>query len=205
MRLGKELVGKPIYSMTDGQQLGSVKDIFINQDLESVIGIYLGQEGIFSRKTLVILSKNVAVLGLDAVLVTDSDVVTDSNENPEVEGWLKRADLQGRGINTPGGTKVGTVGDILLDEEANIVGFSLARVHVEGPVAEHRIVHKEAVIDTGHKDGNMTIDLSRAEQMPGDVTDSIMPEEPAKPVADVEPGTLSDQVEPDESLENDSQ
>jgi len=163
MRIGKELIGKPIYSVTDGRQLGSVKDLYLNLDLDILNGVFLGREGILTRKSRFIGRKDIAVLGIDSVLVSDSDVVTNNEETPEVEMWLRREDLQGREINTAGGTKVGTVGDVLFDEEAQVVGFALARVFVEGPVAESRIVKKEAVLETGGKTGAITIDLTIAE------------------------------------------
>ncbi|HCB48142.1 MAG TPA: hypothetical protein DEP47_01135, partial [Chloroflexi bacterium] len=122
MRIGKELIGKPIYSVTDGRQLGSVKDLYLNLDLDMLNGVFLGREGILTRKSRFIGRKDIAVLGIDSVLVSDSDVVTNNEETPEVEMWLRREDLQGREINTAGGTKVGTVGDVLFDEEAQVVG-----------------------------------------------------------------------------------
>ena len=164
MRLGKDLIGKPIYSMTDGRLLGSVKDVYLDKDLEMLNGIYLGSEGLIKRKALVISRRNVMVFGIDAILAKSSDVVTDDEEAEEVEHWLRREDLQKREIDTPGGTKVGSIGDILLDEEARVVGFSLGKVFVEGPVAESRRILKGAIIDTGRDDGVMTVDLSKAEQ-----------------------------------------
>lgn len=164
MRYGKELIGKPIFSVTDGRQLGSVKDIYLDIDLGILNGIFLGHEGLFNRKARVIARDNIAVFGYDAVLVNASDVVTDSNETPEVDIWLRRENVLGREVETPGGTKVGTVGDILFDEKARVVGFSLARVYVAGPVAEKRLILKEAVSDPGGKDGVVKVDLSLAEK-----------------------------------------
>jgi hypothetical protein len=69
-----------------------------------------------------------------------------------------------REVDTPGGTKVAKIGDILLDEEARVVGFSLGRVFVAGPVAEQKVFGREAMLDTGSEDGAMTIDLSIAEK-----------------------------------------
>ena len=164
MRLGKDLIGKPIYSMTDGRLLGSVKDLYLDQDLELLTGIFLGSEGLIKRKSLLIARRNITVFGLDAILVKASDVVTDDEQTEEAQHWLRREDLQKRDIDTPGGTKVGTIGDILLDEEARIDGFSLGKVFVEGPVAESRRILKGAIVDTGRDDGVMTVDLSKAEQ-----------------------------------------
>ena len=36
MRPGKDFVGKPIYSITDGQHLGNVKDLLLDVELSSV-------------------------------------------------------------------------------------------------------------------------------------------------------------------------
>jgi uncharacterized protein YrrD len=166
MRQGKELIGKPIYSVSDGRHLGAVRDLYLDSQLDSLMGLYLGSEGLFSRRASLITWENVQVLGLDAVLVHDSDVVTDSNERPEVAGWMRREDLQGRNVETPGGTKVGTIGDVLLDEEARVVGFTLGRVFVEGPIAETRRVLKSAVITSGAADEVITVDLAKAEQPP---------------------------------------
>lgn len=164
MRLGKDLIGKPIYSMTDGRLLGSVKDLYLDQDLEMLTGIYVGSEGLIKRKSLLIARRSIMVFGIDAILAKSSDVVSDDEETKEAEHWLRREELQKREIDTPGGTKVGTIGDILLDAEARINGFSLGKVFVEGPVAESRRIMKGAVVDTGRDDGIMTVDLSKAEQ-----------------------------------------
>lgn len=196
MRIGKELVGKPIYSVTDGRQLGSVKDLYLNLELDMLNGIFLGREGIISRKSRLITRKDITVLGIDSVLVSDSDVITTNDDTPEVEMWLRREDIQGREINTAGGTKVGTVGDVLFDEDARLVGFALARVFVEGPVAESRIVKKEAVLETGGKTGGIIIDLTKAE-MPStepDVTEKD--EELPEPQEEEEPAE-------DENMESD--
>jgi uncharacterized protein YrrD len=164
MRVGKELIGKPIYSVTDGKQLGVVKDVYLDKDIKILNGLFIGQEGLFNRKSNLIARENIAVLGLDAVLTSSSDIVTDSNVFPEVESWLRREDIQGREIETAGGTKVGTVGDVLFDEEAKIIGFTLSRVNVEGPIAENKKILKEAVTDAGGVDGVVIVDLAKAEK-----------------------------------------
>ena len=164
MRPGKDLIGKPVYSMKDGRLLGSVKDLFVDLDLNVVSGIFLGSEGLFSRKITAIMREDITIFGIDSVLVTGSDVVTDSTENSILEISLRREEVQGRGVDTPGGTKVGNIGDVLLDENAKIVGYWLSKVRVAGPIADHRQVMNDAVIDTGDKDGTMTIDLGKAER-----------------------------------------
>lgn len=163
MRSGKELIGKQIISITDGRSLGTVKDLYVDPDLNWLTAVYLGSEGLFKRKANLIRRSDITVFGIDAILVKNSEVVTDDKQLPEAETWLRLDKLKGRDVDTPGGTKLGTVGDVLLDEDAKIGGFGMAKTHVEGPIAEKGTFPREAVIDTGREDGGMTIDLAKAE------------------------------------------
>ncbi len=188
MRLGKDLIGKPIYSINEGKHLGTLKDLYIDLELGVVNGIYLGSEGLIKRKSFAIERHNITVFGLDVILTTGPDVVEDSGQMPSIEGWLRRESLQGKSVNTPGGTKVGAVGDVLLDDRAKIVGYSLSRVHVAGPVAEHRQVLNEAVLEISGGKGAMTIDLAKAEQ-PTSLVESPASDEmsPAEPLEEQKP------------------
>lgn len=164
MRLGKDLAGKPIISVTEGRIIGNVKDIYVNLDLSWMTGIFVGQEGLIKRKSLLIPRENVVVFGIDAILVKKTEVISNERETLESEGWLRLSKLRGRQVDTPGGTKVGTIGDIILGEEGHITGFALAKVFVEGPVAAVGTIPRNAMVDTGDEDGIMTVDLTKAEQ-----------------------------------------
>jgi uncharacterized protein YrrD len=164
MRSAKELIGKPIYSLTDGRLLGTVKDLYVDSDIRHVTGLFVGSEGLFSRRARLIPGDQVSVLGIDAVLTLESDVIKDDTAFVPSQEWLRRDSVQGRIMNTAGGTKVGTVGDLLIDDDYRVVAFSLARVNVEGPIARNRIVTRKAVTDAGGFDGSIVVDLSEAEQ-----------------------------------------
>jgi uncharacterized protein YrrD len=91
MRLGKDLVGKPIISISEGRQVGTVKDLYLDQGLEGITGVFVGSEGLFSRKSLLIQRDHIVLFGVDAVLVKESDVITDSNEAAEAFAkWVRR-------------------------------------------------------------------------------------------------------------------
>jgi uncharacterized protein YrrD len=164
MQAGKDLIGKQIISISDGRQLGTVKDLYLDTGLNLVSGVYLGPQGLFSRKSLLIERNNVMVFGVDAILAKYSDAVTDSSKATEWAKWIRRDKLQGREVATAGGTKVGIIDDVILDEATRVIGFRLWRVFVEGPVAENRSVVREAVMDAGNEDDVMIIDLSKAER-----------------------------------------
>lgn len=203
MRNGKELIGKPIYGITDGRQVGSVKDLYVDLDLRLLKGIYLGREGLINRKIRFITRENVAVFGIDAVMTTQSDVIDDNSQLPEVDVWLRREDIQGREVETSGGTKVGTVGDLLFDEQAQVAGVSLSRIHVAGPIAEKKILLRSAIIEPGGREGAMIVDLSMAEKPVAGQVDS-QPSEPEVEAPETPPAdaTEAQSDESDDSEDN---
>ena len=204
MRLGKDLVNKQIISVTDGRSLGTAKDIYISSDLTDITGIYLGSEGLIKRKHFLIARTDVVVFGIDAILVRTSDVVAEENDLLESVAWVRLSKLSKREVDTPGGTKVASIGDIILGEKGNITGFALSRVYLEGPIEKNGTIPRTAVIDTGGEDGVMTIDLTRAENpdavqsAPVEPPASALPEEPeatAEPSEDLE--TIEPATEPE--------
>jgi uncharacterized protein YrrD len=194
MRSSKELIGKAIISMSDGRNLGIVKDVYLDPDLRGLSGIYLGAEGIFSRKARLIAGENVAVHGFDAILVKNADVVLDTESFTAADDWVRLDKLRGRHIDTPGGTRVGILGDVYLDEEGRVVSFGLARSFIEGPIAARGIISRDVVIDTGDAERAMTIDLARAEM-------ESAPPTPAEPDVTVEPELETDE-EPEVYVES---
>lgn len=165
MRLGKELTGKPVYSVTDGRFLGNVKDLYLDEELNWVTGIYLGSEGLIKRTHNLISREEIVVFGIDAILVKNSDAITTEKEHLPAELWLRFEKLRGREVDTPGGTKVGSVGDVIIGSEGDITGFVLAKVFVEGPIAVQGQIPRAGLIDTGSEDKVMTIDLPKVEAL----------------------------------------
>ena len=163
MRLGKDLINKPIYTLDEGKLLGKVQDLYVDDSLEVVLGIFLGAQGLVRRRSQLIRSGDVSVFGADAILVKNADVVTDDSELTAAKEWLRRDKLAGRDVDTPGGTRLGQLGDVIVDATGRITGFAMWKVFVEGPLADKRIVDRGAVLDPGHADGRMTIDLARLE------------------------------------------
>jgi uncharacterized protein YrrD len=163
MLLARDFIGKPVISVDKGKQLGTVKDLFVDADLRAVVGVYLGTEGLFSRKGMCVDRENVLVYGVDAVLVRRSDAVVDATLACESAMWLRRDQFHGQQLATAGGTKVGVVDDLILDEEMHVAGLLLGRVFVQGPVATNRAVARAAIVALG-KENAITVDLGIAEQ-----------------------------------------
>ena len=171
MFLGKDIIGNPVITINDGRLIGRVKDIYLSADCRLVAGIYLGTEGLVSRKSFLVKSEDIMTIGQDAILVKHADVIHEEGNLVETEEtWLRRDELQGRPVDTAGGTKVGKIGDVIINGEGQVLGFSLSYVYVAGPIAENRSVAIHTVQDVGHEDGAMTIDLQRAEEQELSVT-----------------------------------
>jgi uncharacterized protein YrrD len=163
MRLGKDLINKPIYTLDEGKLLGKVQDLYLDDSLEVVLGLFLGAQGLVRRRSQLIRSGDVSVFGADAILVKNGDVITDDGALEAAKNWLRRDKLAGRDVDTPGGTRLGQLGDVVVDPTGRVTGFAMWKVFVEGPLADKRVIDRSAVLDTGQVDGRMTVDLSRLE------------------------------------------
>jgi sporulation protein YlmC with PRC-barrel domain len=179
MRLGKSLIGNPVFGSLDGRKLGEVRDLYLDDDLRFVVGIYLGREGLLRPTPLFVESDDIALFGIDALLAASTFTVHEGNEAPEPPGWLRLDQLRGREVRTPGGTKIGRISDVVLDEKARIAGFSLANLSVRGPLAEADAVARSAVVDTETEEGVMTMDLAQAEQALLEVDPDLLFSRPA--------------------------
>jgi len=194
MRLGKSLIGNPVFDVNDGRRLGTVKDLYLDDDLTYVTGLYLGREGLLRPTPVFVNSDDIALFGLDAVLAKSTATVYEGDEMPTPTNWLRLDQLRGREVNTPGGTKIGRVDDVLLDETACVSGFSLTHLSVKGPIAESKAVTRDVLIDTGSEDGVITIDLPQAEREEVKVDPEALFSEPVGEEASEEiPGATQDQ------------
>lgn len=164
MLLGREIADKAVISVDNGRILGHIRDIYTDQEAGRLEGLYLGSEGLFNKTRHVIPRDAVQLLGKDVVLVHNEDVVRELAAVPQAETWLRRKDLRGRRVETSGGTRIGTIGDVVVDGGGRIIAFALDRVDVEGPLSDMPFLTREAVQDTGVESGVMTIDLAQAER-----------------------------------------
>ena len=165
MITSRELSNKPLISITDGKKLGEIKDLYLDRDMRHVAAVFLGKEGLINRKTLMIARGAVQVYGLDVWLVSGSDTVMGPEGIPESGTFTLLGDLRGREIQTEGGTKIGVIDHVILDNEARVLGFGLGKVYAQGPLAERKTLAREAIVDLGDLKKPMTINLTQAESL----------------------------------------
>ncbi len=161
----KEYADKILVSITDGKKLGEVKDIYCNADVTKVVAAHLGKSGIINRKSLMVDLSHVTLFGVDAWLTNGSEIVIATDDAPGADKYIIGDALRGREIQTDGGTKIGTVGDILTDAQHNVVGFSLNKIQVQGPIAEAKTIARAAFTSLGSDDAPMVVVLEQAEKL----------------------------------------
>lgn len=189
MRLGKDLDNKPIISVSDGQILGRTKDLYMNQDLTQLAGLFVGTEGVIRRTERLIPNDRIILLGIDVILVKDPDVITTTKAVPESDNWHRLSHVHGKEARTPGGTKLATLDDVFVDELGTISGFSLSRVFVTGPLAEQPFIPRDVVIDAFQSGDALLIDFPQLEALYADqekAKDESATEKPATDTASEE-------------------
>ena len=165
MITSKEHSNKPIISITDGKKLGEVKDLYLDQDMRQVTAVFLGKEGLITRKNLVIARSAVQVYGIDVWLVSGSEAVVGPDDIPGSGTFILVGDLRGRELQTEGGTKIGVIDHVILDSEAHVLGFGLGKVYSQGPLAERKAIARDAILTLGTSKEPMTINLAQAESL----------------------------------------
>jgi uncharacterized protein YrrD len=161
----KEYQGKLLISATDGRKLGEVKDVYLDKDAKKIIAVYLGKEGIINRRSLLIDIGKIQLFGVDAWLVNASDTVQGKDDVSGSADYVLADDLRGRVIQTEGGTKIGTVSDVLVNDKLEVVGFALDRIYVAGPVATSKAVAREAISELGGAERPMITVMEQAESL----------------------------------------
>jgi hypothetical protein len=105
----------------------------------------------------------VQVYGIDVWLVSGSDTVIGPEAIPESGTFTLVSDLRGRELQTEGGTKVGVIDHVILDDEARVLGFGLGKVYAQGPLAERKTLARDAILNLGNTKEPMIINLAQAE------------------------------------------
>ena len=163
MTTGKDLQHTALISMSNGKIIGQIKDLYLDPDLNQVAAVFLGKEGVLRRHAHAIGREAIQVYGEDVWLVTGPDSVVNRKALPDSVHFVLLSELRGREVHTEGGTHIGTVEDVILDAQANVIGFSLGKVRMKGPLAERKTLARAAVTGMGGKGVPMTAVMDRAE------------------------------------------
>lgn len=124
MRKANELIGKSIVHQATGEKLATVRDLVFETNARSVAAILVDSGGLF-RDARVIAWDAIASIG-DVVMVTGDAPIQRASETPQVSDELRQdMQLTGTAIMTEAGERIGTVGDLFIDDAGEVVGYEV--------------------------------------------------------------------------------
>ncbi len=163
MTTARELNKKSIFVISDGRRLGDIKDLYIDATGQWIVAIFLGKEGVFSRRSLVLPVQSIQVPGVDCWLAAPAAEVVELSALEGHEHFMLVSDLRGREVATERQTRIGTVGDLVIGPRGEVAAIALGKVHVQGPLAQHGSIPRSAVISFGDKKSPVVINMAAAE------------------------------------------
>jgi uncharacterized protein YrrD len=167
----QELIGKPVISVTNGQNIATIVDFMIDPEKLRLTALVTSKGSLLSRKIEAIRSADIQVWGMHTVLVKDHDVILKEDELYDRDAWISFSDdLKAREVVTIEGTRLGTIKDLLVDRRGKMLAYELSKMYKEGQGFEGKLILTQATQSLG-KD-LLVVDLKKA----------IKQEEPVKGV-----------------------
>jgi uncharacterized protein YrrD len=126
MKKSTQIIGLPIISILDGNQLGNVKSLVINPEKGSVDFLTIAHED-FQVSVKAIPFKKVIGIGEYAVTIDSESAVIDLNEIPIANQLVnKKIKITNTKVLTRKGELLGEVGEYFIDEDTgHILGMEL--------------------------------------------------------------------------------
>ncbi len=124
MRKANELFGKTIVAQASGERLATVRDVVLDRDARKVAALLVDGGGWFSSAKVVLWS-NVISAG-DVIIVPGADAITTVEQNSYLADLLRHPQrMTGTTLISTGGERIGTVGDLFINERGEVVGYEV--------------------------------------------------------------------------------
>ena len=117
---------KPVISITEGIELGTVSDIIIDGENKKVIALGITKDKLFYKALRVIPFEKISSINEDNILVMSSkDIISYKDFNLDLEKILQDRINILNTICLSGGKKCGTVTEQTIDEQGNILNCKI--------------------------------------------------------------------------------
>lgn len=117
---------KPVISITEGIELGTVSDIIIDGENKKVIALGITKDKLFYKALRVIPFEKISSINEDNILVMSSkDIISYKDFNLDLEKILQDRINILNTICLSGGKKCGTVTEYTIDEQGNILNCKI--------------------------------------------------------------------------------
>lgn len=153
MKKSQQIIGLPIISISNGNEVGKIKNIIINEE-KGAIDYFVVDSGVQVYSTRVIPTENVLGIGEYALTILNADVIQDISKIPTAIDMLqKNITVKGTKVLTKKGSLIGETGDIYVntDAECTITGIEYI---ADITLKKIRIIPRNAIITYGK---NLTV------------------------------------------------
>ena len=146
MRKSKELIGKTIVQQETGDTVAVVYDVIFDAEARKVVALLIETSGWFRDARIVPWSR-VTSIG-DVILVRGATPVVVKASESEVAGQIAHdPHITGVTIVSDTGEKVGTVGDLLINDTGEVAGYEVKQGFI--PLAGHKFLPVDQVRAVG--------------------------------------------------------
>jgi uncharacterized protein YrrD len=222
MKTTQQIVGLPVISISDGNEIGKVKNVIINA-AKGTVDFFIIDSGARSLAGGVIPAGRVLGIGEYALTIQEPDDISDIVKIPAaIELLQKNITVSGTRVLTKKGSLLGEAGDIYINEDDNygIIGVEFIP---DKPDLKNGIIPRSSIITFGKNllvvDDNVMDSLTEnLKPLPEDekknidiLTDrfeiaAVMPEEATEPAEPTYPAEVPIEAQQDElfKLENEA-
>ena len=118
---GKEILGRNIVAISNGQKVETVHDIVFDHQANQVLGL-LVEEGGWFRAAKVVPFDRIRSFGEHAIMIADPADVTSARDDSRLAEVLdSKVNLIGMALLTTDGQKLGRISDVYFDEQTGRV------------------------------------------------------------------------------------
>ena len=151
MLKAKDLIGKALIHQATGQQIATVHDVLLDNAGTAILAVLVG--GGWLSATRVVPWESVVKFS-DVLLVDGADPIIDARSDPQIAAELKQSHpLTGTTLLSESGEQIATVGDLLINERGQVVGYQVRQGFINDlagrkflPIAYVQAIGKDAVI-----------------------------------------------------------
>lgn len=149
---GKELIGKPVISLDNGERLGEIHDVVYSPREGKLIGFTIPRGGgLFSRgDTLWLSADSIYALGEDAVTIQSADVFQAYQDSADEVAEQAGESVLGKRLMTDDGKFLGAIDDVLIERESRrVVAYEVSGGIVQDMMKGQTDVPVDHIISIG--------------------------------------------------------
>ncbi|SMB94127.1 PRC-barrel domain-containing protein [Deinococcus hopiensis] len=173
---GKELLGRPIVAIDNGERIDTVHDLIFDHQANQVLGLLVDEGGWF-HSARVLPFEAVRSIGEDAVMVDSAASVTSTRDDGRLADLLNsKVSLLGMTLLTTDGQNLGKLADVFFDEYSGQVEGYEATGGIFSDLSSGRtFVPAPEHVQIGHDAAIVPISVASAmeEQEPGGIRGAV--------------------------------